>query len=691
MKTIVRAGIVLVLTLITGCVPAPGPVSGPIPSFDLSETSIFQDAEKAFEAAQYSAALDGYNAFLQKNYETPLADDALFKIGKIFELTGQPDNAIAVFSRITREFPQGNRAFDAMLAVVDILYATQRYAETIEKGTAFIDSMDSEPARMQILRTVGDAYTALEDRLNAARYYYRVWNSTPDEARDDVWSSMKRSIERLEKDDIRQLIAEVTDKELQGLLLYRLGMANIMDEEYDQAHDVLTAFVERFPTHPAYQDATDMLSSLDERARFVPFTVGCILPLSGPYALFGKRALDGIELALSQIEKASEGIPFTIMVKDSRSDHDAAIEAVDELNRRQVGAILGPMAASPAAARRAQADGIPILVFTQRAGIPDLGDYVFRNFITPRMQVDALVSYAVKELGVRRFAILYPDEPYGKGYMNLFWDQVIEKGGVVNAAETYDPQDADFARPIKKLAGIFYDPPPDLARDTIFHPIPPLHAGIINDGLRAHILIADPLERLSGLPFNRQTMDAIVRRSFNREERWHPIVDFDAVFIPDAPKKAGLIIPQLAYYDIRDVYLLGTNLWNSKVLLDMSGAYMKETLVTDGFFAGSPSERVKQFVDTFQLVYQRTPGVIEAAAYDSAWILFQTMRRTATNSRRDLKQALLQLDGFEGVSGQTGFNPNGEARKQLAILRVKQGRFVQAPQGDSAQPDITTQ
>jgi outer membrane protein assembly factor BamD (BamD/ComL family) len=53
-----------------------------------------------------------------------------------------------------------------------------------------------------------------------------------------------------------------------GYLLYRLSMAFILDENYDDAMDVLTAFMERFPEHPDYQDASDMIDSLTERARF---------------------------------------------------------------------------------------------------------------------------------------------------------------------------------------------------------------------------------------------------------------------------------------------------------------------------------------------------------------------------------------------------------------------------------------
>ncbi|MBC2711045.1 MAG: penicillin-binding protein activator [Desulfosarcina sp.] len=402
---------------------------------------------------------------------------------------------------------------------------------------------------------------------------------------------------------------------------------------------------------------------MTERARFTPFTVGCVLPLSGSYAIYGQRALNGIELALSQSGEMGNGIPFQIIIKDSRSDPGATVKAMDELDQQKVGAILGPMSASKAAAASAQARGIPILVFTQREGVPDIGTYVFRNFITPQMQVRSLVSFAVEELGVRRFAILYPDENYGWRYMNLFWDQVVEHGGVVNGVEAYDPEGMDFAKPIKKMAGIFYDVPKDLRATSIPRPCLPL-------------LIA---------------IDDLGRRNPDRDDQWHPIVDFDAVFIPDAPKKAGLVIPQLAYYDIRDVYLLGTNLWNSKALLDMSGEYMKGTLIADGFFAESQSERVKKFVAVFQSAYGRVPGIIEAVAYDSAMMVFQTMRQTATDSRRDLKQALLQINDFEGVSGRTVFAKNGEADKTLQMLWINQGRFVQVQRTPEPEPVIESQ
>jgi ABC-type branched-subunit amino acid transport system substrate-binding protein len=302
------------------------------------------------------------------------------------------------------------------------------------------------------------------------------------------------------------------------------------------------------------------------------------------------------------------------------------------------------------------------------------------------MQVQSLVRFAIEKLGAGRFAILYPDEKYGWRYMNLFWDQVVENGGTVNAVEAYDPNGTDFAEPIKKMAGLFYNVPADLNRKS--SPSPSRGALNLAADRYMHnpILGIDPVARISGIPLDRETLDDIDRRNTTREDQYGPTVDFDAVFIPDAPKKAGLVIPQLAYYDIRDVYLLGTNLWNSEELLEMSGRYMKNTLIADAFFAGSSSDVVKTFVADFREAFGRVPGVIEALAYDSAMMVFSTMRQTATDSRRDLKQALLQMEPFKGVTGPTRFQPNGEAEKSLQMLRIKRGRFVQAEPRPALEP-----
>ncbi len=676
MVSIIPTLILLLTLVVSACAPTPSPVGGPTTLPGRPSHPIYQRAERAFERGDYLEALIDYQAFLREADTDADLDGALFRIGQIFRRSGRNEAALAVFARLDREFPASERRPDAMLASLHILYASGRYRDVVRLGGG-TEAAPGPGRSAPLLMVVADAHTALGEPLDAAQFYYRAWAAGDVETREAAWSGLTRSAGQLDAHQIQQLIAVVRDRDARAMLLYQLGMAFILDENYDDAVDVLATVVQQYPEHPNYRDAAAMVDTLIERARFEPLTVGCILPLSGSYAVYGQRALNGIELALNQYFRAGDENPIKLIIADNRSDLNASIQAVEAMDRQKVGAILGPMALSAEVAAEAQARGIPIFVFSQREGLSDIGSYVFRNFITPEMQVRSLVTFAAGEMGIKRFAILYPDENYGHRYMNLFWDQVLENGGVVKAVETYDPKGTDFAEPIKKLSGLFYAVPENLKGETVFGPSATRPVALGDSSDFENEGFADPLEVISGLPLNREIIDRLERR--HREDRWYPVVDFDALFIPDAPKKAGLIIPQLAYYDIRDVHLLGTNLWNSDALLQMSGDYMPHALIVDGFFADGTSDKVNSFVADYQRAFGRVPGFIEAVAYDSAMMVFETMRRTTTDSRRELKTALLNMDAFDGISGRTRFEPNGEAQKELQIITVHDRRFVPVP------------
>jgi ABC-type branched-subunit amino acid transport system substrate-binding protein len=156
-----------------------------------------------------------------------------------------------------------------------------------------------------------------------------------------------------------------------------------------------------------------------------------------------------------------------------------------------------------------------------------------------------------------------------------------------------------------------------------------------------------------------------------------PIIDFDAVFIPDAPKKAGLIIPQLAYYDIEDVQLIGTNLWHSDKLLEMTRQYIQGAVLPEGFFADGNASHVQAFTLEFERAFGENPGFIEAIAYDSAGILLQFLSNTAIHFKSRLKDELLNMVDFQGVTGRTSFDYQGDALKKLYILRITGSRFIE--------------
>jgi ABC-type branched-subunit amino acid transport system substrate-binding protein len=367
--------------------------------------------------------------------------------------------------------------------------------------------------------------------------------------------------------------------------------------------------------------------------------LGCLLPLSGSYQAIGQRALRGIELAVSLHNSANPEAPVQVIVKDTASEAETTRLALRELAHIGVSAVIGPMVHAEAVVHEAQAVGMPIIAITQKEGVTGVGDHVFRNFITPAAQVRSLVAYAMTRLGVGQAVILYPDEPYGRTFMGLFRDEFNARGGEVLTAVAYSPSVTDFSASIKKLLRFSQKIPKESHSD--------------------------------------RDSRAASRRSRLDEKDYQLVFDFQAVFIPDEPGKVGMLVPQLAYHDVKGVHLLGTNLWHSETLIQHAGPYVQGAIMPDAFLADSTESAAGRFVSAFEQTYQAKPGSIEAMAYDTAKILSEVVSRPGVRFRSDVAAALHASEGFPGATGFTRFLPNGDCDKELRILEVRGKRFVE--------------
>ena len=139
----------------------------------------------------------------------------------------------------------------------------------------------------------------------------------------------------------------------------------------------------------------------------------------------------------------------------------------------------------------------------------------------------------------------------------------------------------------------------------------------------------------------------------------------------------GLIAPQLLFYDIKDVLLLGTNLWHSERLIEMARKYVQGALVPDAFYSESNKKQVVDFIDRYENAFQEKPKFIEAVAYDTAMMLFQIVSQAEIKSRRELKDRLQTIRNYDGVTGLTSFKTNGEVDKKLYLFRIVKDKFVE--------------
>jgi len=625
--------------------------------------ALFARAEESLAAGAYDEALALYIQYTQSSQNELLVAAALMKIGFIHESKREYEQARLVYQRIPAEYPTSSFVQDALVAELSTYYHQGRYPDVIRLAPAVMQRLSTNLYILKVYAVTGDAYLATDSVIDAIDSYVRAREHATDAELQPILDKLKEAIARLDTADLAILVNHPDESLPMDFLMYQLGLNYALEEKYDDALNILAEFIQRHPENRNRFLVESLIEEIKKNAVFEHQTIGVLLPLSGPYERFGFRALKGIELALAQYSSQGDNPPINISVKDSGADPDKTIVALEELYQEQVAAILGPIVTSEIAGREAQKMGIPIITLTQKDDIPKIGDKVFRNFITPKMQVEAIASFTVESLGLYRFAILYPDENYGRTFMNLFWDELIKLGGEVVGVEAYDPKQTDFTDPIKKLVGLYYEIPEDLIVEDVMteDEFPPLIPEEDEETLIEEDLDNNPEQA----------------EEEQEEEEPAAIVDFDGIFIPDSPGLAGLIVPQLAYYDIKDVYLLGTNLWHSDTLIKMAHQYVQGAVMPDGFFAESSRPVVQNFVAEFRETYQEKPDFIEAVVFDSAMILFHAVSRPYIRFRNEIRDELLHLDNFPGITGITNFDETGEVQKRLHLLRIIGKRFVE--------------
>ncbi|MDG2333599.1 MAG: ABC transporter substrate-binding protein [Myxococcota bacterium] len=428
--------------------------------------------------------------------------------------------------------------------------------------------------------------------------------------------------------------------------------------------------------------------------------VGVILPLTGRYAPFGEEALRGLLLAGGVFERtrpepfegppgalpgpvvpgapvaappwmnhpafardlpvASEVSPgIELVIRDSGGSPERAAAAVRELALQEdVLAIVGPIFSgeSEAAAREAESYEIPLLTLSNRVEISAERDYVFRLRMTPDDEIDRLVEYAITESGMQTFAILYPMNRYGRGMRNRYWEAVMERGGKIVAAAGYEPDATDFKASIRSMVG--------------FDLITPNERVALQERSKA-LRRGRRLEPEAGA-----LLKEILYTQLGPDgEALPPIVDFDALFIPDDHEKIQLIAPQLAYHEIEGVQLLGSRDWNDPELIRIGRSHVAGALVSTPFHPGSRFPIVQNFVAGYRESFGGEPDEFSASAFDALnLVLTQAALDYAT--RPEIRDGIRRIYGFPGVSGVTSILPDGNARKRPFLVEVERRRFV---------------
>jgi ABC-type branched-subunit amino acid transport system substrate-binding protein len=566
------------------------------PYTELTDKALFYRGEIAFARRDYSGAVAHYRQANSRVESPSVASKAKFKAALSLYRLGRNGEAITELESMNRA---GTSAILRLRADSVAVRASDRVGSTLPTKVVwylFILDDYAEGAGQRAAEVGNEKLITDEDALAEVRRWM-----------EDTTVPLT-SIEALP-------LAQMKGKKSGGYASYKYAYALHTGGRAEEASKLIKNYLTSYPKHEYYSHARLLAMELGgEFGAGAGISIGTILPLSGRYAVYGESVLHGIECAIGIFQPCTGPAGMTIIVRDSVGTPEGAARAVEELAEAGVVAIVGPLMSNSAqaAAMKAQELGVPMISISQRDGVIEVGDFIFRNSVSPASEVDAVVDYSIGKKMLKRFFILYPDNKKGSEYERLFTKKAEELGGKIVARHAYAPNEMEFAVVLKGVGG--------------------------------------------GTPGN-------------------PL-GYDAVFIPDSFRVVGYIAPTLALSGIEGVRLLGISRWDDPGLIERGSKFVDGAIFVDSFYKKAHDAGVISFMKKFKGAYGIDPTLLEALGFDATRAIVVASQEMGSFHRKTMRDSLTRIAGFRGVSGLMGFNPSGDARRKLTLLTVKNGAIV---------------
>jgi len=426
--------------------------------------------------------------------------------------------------------------------------------------------------------------------------------------------------------------------------------AALSRRDFQETVRLLDAMQSAFPDSEHLPTAEWLRKRAEAQDPYHSQRIGVMLPLSGPYGAAGNQVKHTLEMA-----QEDSGAGMELVFRDTAGELETATEVFDSLVLEDgVAAILGPLLKDVAVpiAESAQLARVPLLALSQAPGITEIGEWVFRGMLTTEQQVASLLKHAMGERELKRFAIMAPDNSYGRTSVETFTRQVVEQEGEIAIAIYYDPEASDLRASASELGRKDYK-----ARWREFKDLKE----------EAEEVGMDP--------------DKVVLP---------PLVDFDAIFIPDSARRVPLVASALAYEefaigafkpkkDMTALPLLGLNAWHNEKLPELGARYVRDSLFVDAFSVHSVNPEVEAFVSRYTAALGQPPGVFEALVYDIGRMVGVTTK-TKPESRQNFREAMAGVGLSRPIAGGGRFGENREVERTLLVFTIDREGILEVGQ-----------
>lgn len=342
-----------------------------------------------------------------------------------------------------------------------------------------------------------------------------------------------------------------------------------------------------------------------------PIRIGYVSALSGDSALWGQAGLNGMKLAVEDVNAAGGvlGRPIEVVGFDGQGQPLDSVNALNKLiDESKVVAVLGTNFSSCNIAMAPVADSKKIPLIATAASSPNvtvdeqgkLHPYSFRIGFTDPFQGRVLASYVYEKLGFKKAAIITDiGDNYSTGITQYLTKEFTSKGGTIVDKEEARSGDNDFRAQLSKIKN------------------------------------SNP----------------------------------DVLFIPWIYKDVALITKQARDLGITCQFV-GADGWDSQDLPKLAGS-----AIDNSYYCSRPGFNTKEaiaFGERYKKAYNIVPEAECLFGYDGVMWLVQVMKQQNSAESDAIRDGLEKTTDFKGYLGSMSVDPaTHDPTRDAAIFQIK--------------------
>lgn len=124
-----------------------------------------------------------------------------------------------------------------------------------------------------------------------------------------------------------------------------------------------------------------------------------------------------------------------------------------------------------------------------------------------------------------------------------------------------------------------------------------------------------------------------------------------------------------------EIEVVGFSNAYSQQLIELGGEAVEDVCFPVIFFSESDEENIKTYVNAYESEFGNKPSALTSQAYDSVGMLLTAIEKAGSTDSQTVRDVLAEVQ-YEGVTGNTKFDAEGNVDKQFVKVTIKDGKFV---------------